>query len=215
MSIVGTKFKIHDEKEVSNLLDNFIEHVLKNKINLAFWYMTEYGKLEFHNIAFVHPQNIWMWQCDLTTKKTTECNIKKKLKSYLYDYSINWMFILSKTKPILLTYPYTFENIVQHLEPSYEVPVQRTIITDKPMSSINFEILNNKMHNEYLKKYKRFVAIKKGILEQLKTINYEKYELINSRIDLEVEPEQIVYLHKVVSDNEASSEPPEIDELIS
>jgi hypothetical protein len=211
MSMVKKKFKIYDDKQMSNLLNNFIDHILKNKINLAFWHITDYGKLEFHNVAFVHPQNIWMWQCSSTTKKTTEYNIKQELKSYLYDYSINWMFMLSKTKPILLTYPYTFENTVHHLDTLYEVPVQHTIITDKPMSSINFEILNNKMHDEYLKKYKRFVAIKKGILEQLKTINPEKYELINSRINLDVEPERIVYLHKVIFDNE----PSEIDELIS
>lgn len=193
-------------KKLNKMFDNFINHFLDNKLNVAMWNMDEHGVLNLYKIIYVpvitndktsKNKSYWTWQSLYDkARKISEYEIKEKIKPYLNDYAIDWQELLKYKRGILLTYPsYEFEGKIKELNTQYVPASQTTVFSDKVLPQEMILNTNQKMHEAYLTKYHEYNIIRKVILENMKEVNPEKYELILSRIDFDNKPEPIMYFY--------------------
>lgn len=190
------------ESALSNMLDKFIEHCLKDKINIAMWNLDDYGVLNLHRIMYNNEKSVWLWKTnDNNAKIYEEYKISENIKPFLYDYALDWNKLTTNTKPILLTYPsYEFDNKTKELDLNY-VPASQVTIFGDVMTRQEIKNINAKLHEDFIHKHREYNVIRKSILENIKDVNLSKYELIINRIELNDNPEPICYFHCVAQED--------------
>ena len=173
-------------------MEKFIDHLFEDKVDLGFWYLTDYGKLQLHKINFSSPRNnLYHYEKEYSGNYYTREKLTEELLELLQSYDINWELLINYQQPIFLSYTYKSKGEEVDLRPDYVVPFQITSFT----SGIDAEkkaILNEELHQKYLEKFDEYCQIRQSIIENLKTFNPERASKITFSTD---KPEKISYVY--------------------